>query len=468
MVARKNRPPAPVPNVPDDARVVRESARSWRRGVLRTLIVFAILGGSVWLTYRRAIHAPMIFDDGNSIVHNPSIKRLWPLFGTAEAPGPLMPEKDFCTSGRPLPNLSLALNYYFGQRDDPTGYHIFNTWFHIANAMLLWAIVRRTLRLEFFAGRFESVAEPLALIVALLWAVHPLNVDAVQYITQRTELMMGFCYLGTLLASMHYWSATSASGRGLWVVLAGVACVAGAACKEVMVSAPAMILLFERTFIAGSFRRAVRNSWPLYAGLLCGWGMILLLNVGGPALGISRVRRRHSRVCVVVYRSQGVDLLPGTSPLALAAGNPLRVPAFGNGCRRLAVAFGGRPIGSAHGRAGLAAHGRRLRSDVGRSHPFADARRAGHYRGRGRTTHVPATGRARGIGGRGRVCASSATTYSARLLITRRASGSSRGCYDWRRGRGLDPNLRRARRKAFGDVRGSAGDLARRAGASAR
>ena len=49
-----------------------------------------------------------------------------------------------------------------------------------------------------------------------------------------------------------------------------------------MVSAPAMILLFERTFIAGSFRRAFRQSWPLYVGLLLGWGMILFLNVGGP------------------------------------------------------------------------------------------------------------------------------------------------------------------------------------------
>ncbi len=282
MATRKARPSRTMPDATDVARLARGDAYSWRRTALRTLVVLTILSISVWLIYGRGIRAPMIFDDGNSIVHNPSIKRLWPLFGTADAPGPLMPEKDFCTSGRPLPNLSLALNYHFSQRFDATGYHVFNTWLHIANALLLWAIVRRTLRLDFFAGRFETVAEPLALLVSLLWAAHPLNIDAVQYITQRTELMMGFFYLGTLLASMHYWSATSASSRGGWVLLAAMSCVAGAACKEVMVSAPAMILLFERTFIAGSFRRALRDSWPLYAGLLCGWGMILLLNIGGP------------------------------------------------------------------------------------------------------------------------------------------------------------------------------------------
>jgi Flp pilus assembly protein TadD len=260
---------------------VADTGRWWRSAV-RPLAVLATISAVVWLVYGRGIHAPMIFDDGNSIVHNPSIKHLWPLFGTADAPGPLAPEKDFCTSGRPLVNFSLAVNYYFSHRFDPTGYHVFNAWVHVANAFLLWAIVRRTLRLDFFTGRFDAVAEPLALAVALLWALHPLQIDAVQYITQRTELMMGFCYLLVLLASLHYWSAETTAARSGWLVLATASCVAGAACKEVMVSAPAMILLFERTFIAGSFRRALRQSWPLYAGLMLGWGMILLLNVGGP------------------------------------------------------------------------------------------------------------------------------------------------------------------------------------------
>ena len=126
--------------------------RSWR-SVVRPLAVFALISAVVWLIYGRAIHAPMIFDDGNCIVHNPSVKHLWPLFGTADAPGPLAPQKDFATSGRPLPNFSLAVNYYFSHRYNPTGYHIFNIWVHIANVFLSWAIVRRTLRLDFFAGR---------------------------------------------------------------------------------------------------------------------------------------------------------------------------------------------------------------------------------------------------------------------------------------------------------------------------
>jgi len=224
----------------------------------------------------------MIFDDGNSIVYNPSIKRLWPLVGDAETPGPLNPGQDFCTSGRPLVNLSLAVNYRFSRRYDPTGYHIFNAVLHTVNAVLLYAIVRRTLRLDYFQGRFASAAGPLALIAALIWAVHPLQVDAVQYITQRTELMVSFFYLATLGASLHYWAADSRAGRAAWLLAATLAGLGGAASKEVMASAPAMVLLFERTFIAGSFVKALRSSWPLYVGLSLTWGLLFALNVGGP------------------------------------------------------------------------------------------------------------------------------------------------------------------------------------------
>ena len=73
--------------------------------------------------------------------------------------------------------------------------------------MLVGAIVRRTLRLEYFKGRFESVADWLALVTALLWALHPLQTEAVVYITQRTELTAAFFYLTTIYCSMRYWAA---------------------------------------------------------------------------------------------------------------------------------------------------------------------------------------------------------------------------------------------------------------------
>lgn len=217
---------------------------------------------------------------------------------STERPGPLNPIPDLPTSGRPLVNLTFAMNFYFGKLN-PVGYHVVNMVLHFLNALLVWAIVRRTLRLPYFAGSFDTSAGWLAMAVALIWALHPLQTEAVVYVTQRTELMMAFFYLATFYCSLRYWSEPSLpleEGRGggasneksnqqsriVWLLLAVVASSAGMASKEVMVSAPLMVLLFERTFIAGSLKEALRRSWPLCAGLAATWLWLLLLNLGAP------------------------------------------------------------------------------------------------------------------------------------------------------------------------------------------
>ncbi len=231
--------------------------------------------------YGRALDAPLVFDDHSSVVDNPSILSLWPPIGAADTPGPLRPPQQASTAGRPLVNLSLAVNYRFGALE-PRGYHVFNLVIHALSALLVWGIVRRSLRLEFFAERFTRVADWLALCVALVWAVHPLQTEAVEYITQRTELLVGFFYLATLYVSMRYWGATAPRCRAGWLTLATCSSLAGMASKEVMVSAPLVVLLFERTFLAGSFRRALYRSWPLYACLALGWLLLAALNFSGP------------------------------------------------------------------------------------------------------------------------------------------------------------------------------------------
>ena len=147
---------------------------------------------------------------------------------------------------------------------------------------LVWGLVRRTLSLPFFAGRFEGVANALALAVSVLWVLHPLQSEAVMYVTQRTELLVSFCYLSTLYASLRYWQAELQPARGTWLILAMLACAAGMASKEIMVSAPVIVLAYERTFIAGSFRRAWRNSWPLYVCLAATGLILAALNFSGP------------------------------------------------------------------------------------------------------------------------------------------------------------------------------------------
>src|SRR5206468_3100507 len=83
-----------------------------------------------------SLSGSFIWDDQHAILTNRSIRQLWPdaLFPPAETP----------VAGRPVANLSLALNYAIGGLD-PTGFHLWNIAVHITNAILLFSIVRRTL-----------------------------------------------------------------------------------------------------------------------------------------------------------------------------------------------------------------------------------------------------------------------------------------------------------------------------------
>ncbi len=268
--------------------VARSGPPAWAVVVLLTFLIGAVYGPSIYV--------PFVFDDRDTILGNESILNLWPLVGRDTA-GPLNPPPDYPTAGRPMVNLSFALNYYFGGFS-PAGYHVVNIVMHFFSAMLVWAILNRTLRLPYFGGRFEQSGGWLALAVALLWALHPLQTEAVIYVTQRTELMMALCYLATLYCSLRYWAddadafpigaadgreaKTIQSNRIVWLVLAFLVCLIGMASKEVMVSAPLMVLLYERTFLRGSLGSALRRSWMLYVLLASTWILLLRLSVNTP------------------------------------------------------------------------------------------------------------------------------------------------------------------------------------------
>ena len=261
----------------DPDKPVRRSALA-RGGVLVGMVLFVTIVAAV---YYPAATGPFVFDDAGTIVDNPSIRRLWPLWGVGEDAGPLSPSDASAVHGRPLVNLTFAVNYYFGELD-PFGYRLVNLLVHLASAIFLWLIVARTLRLDVFHGRFARVANPLAFAAALLWALHPLNTECVVYVTQRTELMMGMFYLATIYGSIRYWEADGAIARAGWLSLTVLTCLSGMLSKEMMASVPAMVLLYERTFITSSFYRALKQSWPLYLGLALTWLPVVALNLNGP------------------------------------------------------------------------------------------------------------------------------------------------------------------------------------------
>ena len=177
--------------------------------------------------------------------------------------------------GRPLLRLTLAVNYAIDGLQ-PRGYHLLNIAIHIAAGLTLFGVVRRTLLMPRWQHRFDSAAAPLALAVALIWLVHPLNSQAVTYIVQRGESMMGMFYLLTLYGSIRM--AGAKVQRTRWWFLAGGCCALGMASKQVMVTAPLAVMLYDFVFLTGSWASLWRSRGRLYGLLAATW---LVLVVAG-------------------------------------------------------------------------------------------------------------------------------------------------------------------------------------------
>ncbi len=231
------------------------------------MALLLVLG--VGAVYWNSWHAPFVLDDKLAIMDNPTVRALWPLSG------PLSPPTDGSpVAGRPLPNLSFAINRAISG-DAVWSYHVGNTVLHALAALVLFALLRQTLVRPAVPERLRHDAALAAAAVALLWALHPLQTVAVAYVSQRTELMVSLCYLLTLLAVGR--AAGAERGARWWGVFAVGVCAAGMACKEVMVSAPLLALLYDRTFFAGTFRAAWRARWRLHVGLMASWILLAFL-----------------------------------------------------------------------------------------------------------------------------------------------------------------------------------------------
>jgi tetratricopeptide (TPR) repeat protein len=291
------------------------SARASRR---TTVFAGAGLVLAAFAVYANSFSGPFIFDDLLSIPQNRTIRSLL----TSLVP----PGGGLTVTGRPLLNLSFALNYALSG-DHVWSYHALNLLIHLLAGLTLFGIVRRTLAGPGASSRKpvapsfllpQSEAMFVAYAVALLWTLHPLQTESVTYIVQRAESLMGLFYLLTLYYFIrgaelsHYGrdreippstagpgdqgarsSGGAPSRSGWWFALSFISCLLGMATKEVMVSAPLIVLLYDHTFLAGSFRTAWRWRGRFHLALAATWipltGLVLhAANRGGTAgFGVS-------------------------------------------------------------------------------------------------------------------------------------------------------------------------------------
>jgi tetratricopeptide (TPR) repeat protein len=201
-----------------------------------------LLLGAVALAYSNAFRGRFQFDDYNVIVGNAGVHS-WDAF-VAGLPGGI----------RPFLKLTYTLNWTSGL--GLSGFHLFNVAVHAANAVMLYLVASRL--------PFASSSGFTALFAALLFAAHPVQTEAVTYISGRSVSLMSFFYLASVLA---YLRGRERGSRLSLRVASPVLFLLATLSKEVAVTLPFALLLLE-TARGTAWKEAFRAQVVHWALLL--------------------------------------------------------------------------------------------------------------------------------------------------------------------------------------------------------
>jgi tetratricopeptide (TPR) repeat protein len=216
---------------------------------------FLLLAGAVAVVYLNSFRGVFQFDDYNVIVDNGGV-HTWGAY-LAGLPGGI----------RPLLKFTYTLNWTSGL--GLFGFHLVNVTLHAANAVMLFFLASR------IGG--PSVSLFAALLPALLFAVHPVQTEAVTYISGRSASLMTFFYLGSILV---YLRGRERGSRFLLYLASPVLFLFAAASKEVALTLPFALVLCEAVRPERTGWREALRGQAVHWGLLVALAVLFLAHVG--------------------------------------------------------------------------------------------------------------------------------------------------------------------------------------------
>ncbi len=225
----------------------------------------------ILLCYSNTLFVPWQLDDPPNITNNPllRINNLMPetLWQTLHAkpfdPGALY---------RPVANLSFALNWYVGQ-DNTLGYHVVNLLIHILTALLLYQtifLLFQTPNLGRYSGKDAYF---IALLSTVLWAINPIQIQAVTYIVQRMASMAAMFYIWALFWYIKFRLSETIPNRRLNFLLCVLCYILAVGSKENAAILPLSILTVEFIFFPKTADKFSKNTRRILIGLSCAIGL---------------------------------------------------------------------------------------------------------------------------------------------------------------------------------------------------
>lgn len=211
----------------------------------RELVAVALLFLALLAGYANSFYGPFVYDDLNNIAANPGVQAQ--NFSIRELSGSLFNNE---IDSRPLAYLSFALNHSFHGLS-VFGYHAVNFAAHFAVAVILFFLFRRILLL-LKPESGKSAAVYGAFFAAFLWAVHPIQTNAVTFIVQR---MTSMCGLFFFLSLLFYFLARTGRRPALFFILCGACFLLALGFKENALLLPLNFGLIEIFFFETRWTR---------------------------------------------------------------------------------------------------------------------------------------------------------------------------------------------------------------------
>jgi protein O-mannosyl-transferase len=215
-----------------------------------TGIVSVFLAVIVWIAFGQALRHEFVgYDDQRYVVQNPSVTN-------GLTPGGIQWAFAHVHAGNwhPLTTISHMLDcQLYGLQ--PWGHHLTNILLHAASAILLFLAFRK------LTGNLWP-----SLLVAAVFAVHPLRVESVAWVSERKDVLSGVFFMLTLWAYARY--ARRNGPPAFWYIMVVVLFALGLMCKPTLVTVPFVLLLLDYWPLGGSQPSSspgggiTRYRWP--------------------------------------------------------------------------------------------------------------------------------------------------------------------------------------------------------------
>ncbi|MEO5360122.1 MAG: tetratricopeptide repeat protein [Nitrospirota bacterium] len=225
------------------------------KSTLYYVIIIILL---TFLTYSNTFNVPFVYDDVPNIYENHYIKDTSLCIKYLKIKGIL----GIILTNRIIVTVSFCLNHHINGFN-VIGYHAVNLAFHIANSVLLYFLMLMLFKSPFYQDyKFKTnyfTPELNSLLVAAIFAVHPIQTQSVTYVIQRSSLMLSFFMLLSLIAYIRMLLSYERHKKTAYYLISITFMFLAVKTKELSILLPILIFIIHVSFYKGGTVKTIIN-----------------------------------------------------------------------------------------------------------------------------------------------------------------------------------------------------------------